>query len=228
MVINRLLHAAANSHAPVLRNEIKKMTTEEIIQFLKSEIAPLEDQNIGLGYRASVYLKDGTYLPAVIFRNPKLKIDLAIKRFNDEKSGKGIFNWGKDKEAYIEIVKLFVIRGNKINDYDIEKVEKSPFAFPIEILKSIRGETTMAWTGFVARMNDGKIFGFGTSFLMEFFQLPNGYKATDIEEIINHSYISTTGELKSHKVPFFQRPDDYDEKLIHRERPYFECYIEGL
>ncbi|MBP6424747.1 MAG: hypothetical protein KA278_03395 [Flavobacterium sp.] len=204
------------------------MTTEEIVKFLKSEIEPLEDQNIGLGYRASVYLKDGTYLPAVIFRNPKLKIDQAIKRFEQEKSGNGIINWGKDKDAFREVVKLFVTRGNKINDYDIEKVEKSPFAFPIEILKTIKGETTMAWTGFVVKMNDGKIFGFGTSYLMEFFQIPNGYKATDIQEIINHSYISKTGDLKSHKVPFFQRPDDYDEKVIHRERPYFECYIEGL
>ena len=204
------------------------MTTEEIIKFLKSEIEPLEDQNIGLGYRASVYLKDGTYLPAVVFRNPKLKVDQAIKRFKEEKSGKGIINWGKEKDTYREIVKLFVTSGNKINDYDIDKVEKSPFAFPIEILKTIRGETTMAWTEFAARMKDGKIFGFGTSFLMDFFQLPNGYKATDIEEIINHSYISKTGELKSHKVPFFQRPDDYNENAIHRERPYFECYLEGL
>jgi hypothetical protein len=204
------------------------MTTEEIIKFLKSEIKPIEDQNIGLGYRASVYLKDGTYLPAVIFRNPKMKVDQAIKRFKEEKSGKGIISWGKDKDAYREIVKLFVTSGNKINDYDIEKVEKSRFAFPIEILKKLRGETTMAWTGFAVRMKDGKIFGFGTSFLTEFFQMPNGYEATDIEEIINHSYISKMGELKSHKVPFFQRPDDYDEKVIHRERPFFECYLEGL
>ena len=211
-----------------LLNKRKEMTTEEIIKFLKSEIEPIEDENIGLGYRASVYLKDGTYLPAVIFRNPNLIVDQAIKRFKEEKSGKGFIDWGKEKDAYREIVKLFVTKGNKINDYDIEKVEESPFAFPIEILKTIRGETTMAWTGFVARMKDGKVFGFGTSFLMEFFQLPNGYDASDIEEIINHSYISKTGELKSHKIPFFQRPDDYDINAIHRERLFFECYLEGL
>lgn len=204
------------------------MTSVEIIEFLKSEIEPIEDQSLGFGYRASVYLKDGTYLPAVVFRNPKLNTDLAIKRFKEEKSGKGIINWGKGKDAYREIVKLFVTGGNRISDYNIEKVQKSPFAFPKEILKTIRGETTMAWTGFAAKMKDGEIFGFGTSFLMDFFQMPEGYQATDIEEIINHSYISKTGELKSHKVPFHDRPDDYDEQALFRERPYFECYLEGL
>ena len=204
------------------------MTNSQIIEFLKSEIEPLEDQFLGLGYRASVYLNDGTYLPAVLFRNPIKKVEQAILRFKQEKTGKGIMNWGKEKDAYNEIVKLFVTKGNKINDYDIEKVERSPFAFSKEILSQIKGETTMAWTGFVVKMRDGKCFGFGTSFLFQFFQIPNGYTSDDISEIINHSYISESGEVKSHKVPFMKRPDDYNMEVINRERPFFECYIEGL
>lgn len=39
-------------------------------------------------------------------------------------------------------------------------------AYSCHALKTIRGETTMAWTGFAGRMKDGKIFGFGTSFLI--------------------------------------------------------------
>lgn len=204
------------------------MNSSEIIEFIKSNIIPLEDQFLGNGYRASVYLKDGTYLPAVMFRNPDKKVKQAIARFKQEKSGKGIINWGSDKDAYREIVKLFVTCGNKINDYDIESVEKSPYAFPNQILKQIKGETTMAWTGFVVKMRDDKCFGFGTSFLFQFFQMPDGYLPKDIKEIINHSYISKTGEVKSHKVPFMKRPDDYDENALHRERLFFECYIDNL
>jgi hypothetical protein len=204
------------------------MSNEEIIKYLRNEIEPMEDQFLGVSYRVSVYLKDGTYLPCVIFRNPEKKIDQAIKRFKEERTGKSIFVKSSGVDGYRDIVKLFVTGGNKINEYDIEKVEKSPFAFPQNILSTIRGETTMAWTGFVAKMKDDNIFGFGTSFLFDFFKMPDGYEANDIKEIINHSYISKTGELKSHKVPFFERPKDYDESVINRERPYFECYLDGL
>lgn len=115
-----------------------------------------------------------------------------------------------------------------MNEYDIKKIEVSPFAFRENILSQIQGETTMSWTGFCAKMNDGKIFGFGTRFLFDFFQMPEGYTSSDISEIISHSYISLSGEVKNHKVPFAKWPTDYDIKAVHREKPFFECYIEGL
>jgi hypothetical protein len=49
-------------------------------------------------------------------------------------------------------------------------------------------------------MKDGTYVGFGTTFHWEFFQMPEGYSVYDIEEIINHSYVLQTGELRSHKV----------------------------
>lgn len=206
---------------------MKSQNTEDIIKFLKENIEPLEDRGYGLGYRASVYLVDGTYLPCVIFRDFKPMVDLAIKRFKEEKSGKGIFSKSSGL-GYSDIIKNFVTRGNCINDYDIDRVESSPFAFPISVLEQIKGETTMAWTGFAAKMKDGKYFGFGTTFLWEFFQLPDGYLVTDIEKIINHSYVLKTGELRPHKVPFFTLPDDYKDAIIYRERPFFGCYLDHL
>ena len=86
----------------------------------------------------------------------------------------------------------------------------------------------MAWTGFGARMKDGKEFAFGTSFHFEFFSMPDGYSANDIHTILNHKYMSTSGELKEHKVLFVAWPDDYDSKAIYRERPFFTCYIDGI
>jgi len=201
--------------------------TEEIINFLKDNIEPLDDNAYGVGYRASAYLTDGTFLPCVIFRNPKTVVNLAIRRFKEEQSGKGIFNRASGL-AYADIVKSFVTKGNCINDYDIERVEKSSHAFPLTIQQQIHGETTMGWTGFAAKMKDGKYFGFGTSFHWEFFQMPEGYSVDDIDEVINHSYVLNSGELKNHEVPFFKHPEDYKDAIIFRARPFFECYLENL
>jgi len=205
---------------------MEQQKIEVIIKFLKNNIEPIEDSFYGYGYRASAYLVDGTFLPCVIFRNPTKIIELAIKRFNDEQSGKSIYK--NSSNGYQEIVKNFVSKGNCVNDYDIARVEKSKFAFPLSILKQIKGETTMSWTGFAIKMKDGKYFGFGTTFLMDFFQMPENYSVSDIDEIINHSYVLKTGELRSHKVPFFTPPDDYNDAVIYRERPFFECYIDDL
>ena len=211
----------------VSHNAMRRQQTKDIIKFLKDNIEPLDDNAYGLGYRASVYLTDGTFLPCVIFRNPKTVINLAIRRFKEEQKGNGIFNRASGV-GYYNIVKNFVTNGNCINDYDIDRVEKSKFAFPLTIQSQIRGETTMGWTGFATKMKDGRHFGFGTTFHWEFFQMPDGYSVDDIEEIINHSYVLKTGELRSHKVPFFEHPVDYKDAVIHRERPFFECYIDNL
>ena len=200
---------------------------QDIIKFLKEHIEPLENNIYGAGYRASAYLTDGTFLPCVVFRNSRNTINLAIRRFKEEQTGKSVFSKSSGL-GYFDIVKNFVTKGNCINEYDIEPVEKSAFAFPLSIQQQIKGETTMGWTGFVVKMKDGKYFGFGSSFLWEFFQMPENYTSDDIDEIINHSYVSKNGELRQHKVPFFNFPDDYKEAVIYRERPFFECYLDEL
>ncbi len=206
---------------------MKKQTTDEIITFLKENIEPLTDNIYGNRYRASVYLVDGTYLPCVIFQNSENLTQLALKRFEDERNRKTLF--GPNPHEYKEIVKHFVTSGNRINEFDIAKVEISKYAFPVDILKQIKGETTMGWTGFSAKMKDGKYVGFGTSFLMEFFELPDNYTADDIVEIINHSYVLPDGTLCEHKLPFFANlNDNYKTAVINKSRPFFECYLEDL
>ena len=195
--------------------------------FIRSNIEPLEDSAYGPGYRASAYLTDGTFLPCVIFRNPSKIVNLAIRRFKEEQSGNGMFSRSSGL-GYLEIVKTFVASGNCVNEYDIERVEKSRYAFPLSVQRQILGETTMGWTGFAARMTDGKYFGFGTTFHWEFFDLPDGYSGEDAVEIVNHSYVLQTGELRSHKVPFLENPDDYKSAVIYREKPFFECFIESI
>lgn len=113
---------------------------KDIINFLKDNIQPLGDNAYGLGYRAAATLKDGTFLPCVIFRNPSTLINLAIRRFKEEQTGKSIFSKSSGL-GYREIVKTFVASGNCVNHYDIVKVDKSRFAFPLDIQKQITGET---------------------------------------------------------------------------------------
>ncbi|WP_346317639.1 hypothetical protein [Chitinophaga sp. YIM B06452] len=198
----------------------------DVISFLKNNIEPVEDSNFGLGYNAAVTLKDGTFLPCVIFRNPSITINLAIKRFKEEQSGKSIFNKSSGL-GYREIVKTFVTSGNRVNHYNIIKVEKSRHAFPIHIRNQIKGETSMSWTAFVARFKDGRALGFGTTWDIEFFDLPTGYQAEDIVEIINHSYLLKSGEIVSHRS--FDRITRKDEMAeINGNKPFFECFIDNL
>ncbi|MDC7998466.1 hypothetical protein [Gilvibacter sediminis] len=203
------------------------MLLEEKIKFLKENVEPIYDEICGNGYRASVYLKDGTYLPCVRFRNPDHKTNQAIKRLDEERKGKSIFS-STSGHGYKEIVELFVTTGNRISEFDIARIELSPYAFSKEILSQIRGETSMGWTGFCAKMTDGKVFGFGTSFSFDFFQMPDGYTAKDVIEIINHSYYAKDGTIKKHKIGSTMQRADYNAELINLSRPFFDCYLKGL
>src|SRR5260221_10973746 len=94
------------------------------------------------------------------------------------KEGAGVF--GSNDDAYKKIVEHFLVSGNRVNDYDIARVEPSKYAIPTELLKQIGGETTMTWTGFVFEMPDGKFIPFGTTFLVAFFDIPDEYTFDDV------------------------------------------------
>ena len=194
---------------------MKSMKKEEIIRFLKDNVEPLEDIAYGNGYRASVQLVDGVFLPCVIFRDPKTIVDLAIRRLKEERFNR-------------ELTSIFVAKGNCVNDHDIASIDISKYAFPLSVLKQVRGETTMSWTAFAAKMKDGKHYGFGTTFLIDFFQMPEGYAVEDIVEIINHTYVLKNGELRPHGTFPTILSDEKNGAVIYRERPYFECFIDGL
>ena len=69
---------------------------EDIINFLRTNIQVPSDATYGQGYRASVILTDGLELPCVVFRNPITIVDLAVRRFKEEQSGKSIFSKSRD------------------------------------------------------------------------------------------------------------------------------------
>jgi len=195
----------------------------KISEFINSGEQPWPDSNYGDGYRCSAYLKDGLFLPCALIRKNTQYVELACRRFEEEKSGKSIFK--SNKNGYREIVKSFVASGNRVNNYDIDSVEKSRFAIPMSLLNQIHGETVMSWTGFVFEMDDGKLFSFGSTFLFAFFNLPDGYNFDNVVKVHNHSFVSDSGELVSIRgIKDFEK--QYNPSKVYRERPYFECYID--
>ncbi len=88
----------------------------------------------------------------------------------------------------------------------------------------------MSWTGWVFEMNDGCKFNFGTTFLMEFFHLPEGYKFEDVAKIFNGSFLDDTGEvlsIRDNRERWLKwTASDNKQHPLHRERPYFVCYVE--
>jgi hypothetical protein len=206
---------------------MNSLPDEDIISFLKNNVQPLEDNAYGIGYRASATLKDGTFLPCVIFRNPSKLVHLAIRRFKEEQTAKSIFS-KLSGVGYRDIVKTFVASGNCLNHYDIARVDKSRFAFPLNIQMQIKGETSMSWTAFVAKFKDGRHLGFGTTWNLEFFDLPDDIQAEDIVEIINHSYLLKTGEIVAHRSSFDRVTRKDELEKIYSDRPFFECYVDNL
>jgi hypothetical protein len=189
------------------------MKKSEIINFLKSNIEPLPDNIFGNRYRASVHLTDGTYLPCVVFQSKTKQLELALKRFEQLKNQPG---------QYRKVVETFIASGSHLADYDILSVEPSPFAWSLNLLKTIHGETVMGWTAFVVEMDDGKRFSYGTSYRMEFFDIPNNYHFNNIKNIYSgmvHSDSEGTRPLTR---------ENHENTNYFREKPFFACYLDEI
>jgi len=189
----------------------------DMVQFARTRLQPISDGTESPAYRCSAFLTDGTYLPCVLLASADAYAQLALRRFDETRKdarlprllgGKRRFGPGM---KYPDIVRTFATRGNRVNHYDIDRLEESPFAISAERLSEIRGETRMGWTQFTVEMNDGSQHFFGTTWIREFFHMPEGYTAKDIVKIHPHPMLAP--------MP---------EGTIYRERPFFTCYIDGL
>jgi hypothetical protein len=117
------------------------MDLSHLVQYLKSQVEPLPDSIYGNRYRASVHLKDSTYLPCVIFQSKQKYVGLAKKRLEEQKR--------HPKRYPSDILEHFIADRSCLALYDILSISTSPFAWPLNILQMIHGETSMGWTAFV-------------------------------------------------------------------------------
>jgi hypothetical protein len=185
----------------------------ETAAYLRHEIEPLPDEFSGPRHRAAVRLKDGTYLPCVVFQDKERQVDLALRRFEQTRHNPDNHRW---------VVSSFVTGASQLSEWEVDIVEHSPYAWDIPTLKQIGGETAMSWTAFVTEMRDGRMMPYGTSFSVEFFYLPVGYGFRDIARIHNGMLYSETFGL----TPW--TPDLHKQVEVYREKPYFTCYLAGL
>lgn len=185
------------------------MTESEIVEYARKNLERIECHYDGPMYRCAAYLTDGVYLPCVVIADVAARVRLAKHRFEETLAdshlpeSKQRFGAGMRHD---DIVRVFVAGGNHIDSYAIARLEKSRFAIPRDRMREIKGETKMSWTQFVAVMKDGKRVAFGTTFFLDFFDMPDGYSGEDIVEIISHGSGDPT----------------------YRERPFFRCFVEGL
>ena len=190
------------------------MKSTEVAAFLKGHVVPLADTIYGPRYRAAATLTDGTFLPCVVFQSQQRQVNLALKRFAETSA--------RSEREYRGVVESFVASGSRLAAWSIKSVELSPFAWDVDLLRTIEGETTMGWTAFVAEMRDGKMFSMGTTFSYEFFDLPSGYAPKDIKTIHSGMVYSESGGLKPFSL------DSMQSLTVFREKPFFTCYIDGL
>ena len=197
---------------------------KSFVEQVVGRVEPIEDRFYGRRYRCSLTLKDGTFIPCAVIQSKSRLIDLAKRRITEEMGGAGIL---RGEDPYGQIVASFVTNSNRIADYHVQSASESKFAIPLPLLREIHGETTMGWTGWVFRMTDGGVFSYGSTFSMEFFQLPEGYEFSDVEEVINHAFVDSSGAVS----PLRQGaglPPDYPLNSVLRERAFFICAVDGI
>jgi hypothetical protein len=194
------------------------------VKAITDTVAPLDDSTYGPRYRCCLTLKDGTFLPCAVLQPKQRIVDLAKRRIREEFEGRGFF--GGD-DPYGQIVSTFVAGGNRISDYEVLSAGKSRHAIPLSLLSQIHGETTMGWTGWVFCMKDGRLFSYGSSFSFEFFQLPEGYDFSDVEEVINDSFVDSNGAI-ARLERGAHLPDGYPTDSVFRERVFFTCAVDGV
>lgn len=189
-----------------------------------STIEPIADDSYGPIYRCSATLEDGTLLPCVTVQSRSAIVNLAKLRITEIVKGRSRL---RSDDPLGDMIDSFASSGTQVSDYKVRSIGISRFAVPIRLMDEIHGETTMAWTGWVFRMRDGRCFSYGSPFRWDFLDLPDGYEFSDLVEVINHSYVDSDGQVK----PLRQGgllPEGYGRDYVLRERIHFICYVDGI
>jgi hypothetical protein len=184
----------------------------ELASQLENLFEPFANEFYGPLYRCAAHLKDGTYLPCVVFSSRKRQIDILEQRFN-EVVEKPI--------QFRQCVEWFCTSGSRVDVHSIAAITSSPYALTNSLISQILGETSMGWTCFVMEMRDGVLFNCGTSFERFFFELPDGYVIADIKEIHSNKVVDVSGELVSGRNARTAGP-------FLREKSHFSCYLTSL
>lgn len=197
---------------------------DEFFQKIIASVEPLPDPIYGPRYRCALTLKDGTNLPCAVLQSRAKLVELAKRRLKEESSWKKRLS---ADDSYARVLSSFLSAHNRVADYEVAACGPSKFAPPVALGRQIRGETTMGWTGWVFEMKDGRMFAYGSSYHMEFLDLPEGYGFGDVAKVHNHSFLSAGGALMN-LVQGGALPARYPAEGLLKARVFFTCYIDGI
>jgi len=177
----------------------------ELAKWLRNHIEPVSSFETKDTYRAAAHLTDGTFLPCVVFSNPAERLKLALRRFEETRKDRSL----DPSINYEAIVKAFAIDGSRVSAWQIARIDHSRFAIPAKLRDVVfaAGETRMSWIQFVGTMADGSSHSFGSPFNIEFFDMPEGYSAKDMVEVVSHT--QTDGRR-------------------YNDLPFFDCFLDDL
>jgi hypothetical protein len=188
------------------------MQSRYIVTFAQLELEAVTRYRIdGNTYRCAAYLRDGVYLPCVLLSSRERRVEWAVRntldRLEDSKKPPETRRFGHGM-GMPNLVALYAASDNRVQAYDIARLEPSPYAIPMEQLQGIKRETSMSWTQFVATMVDGTEAAFGASGYYElFYEMPDGYTGKDIVAV---------------------RPHETLPGKVWGDKPFFTCYVDGL
>jgi hypothetical protein len=168
---------------------------EEFYKFLEKEIEPISFGELKeTAYRASVYLLDNTYIPCVLFRNSYAQTDRAIRTFDETRNKIP----ADPRIGYRQHVRAFTTGDNIIASDIISRIEKSPFAISTACYLELSAMMELEGGGisFLGKMKDGQKFNYFIDSDVEFIEMPNGYVASQLIEIIPHTRRDDFKDLK--------------------------------
>ncbi|MBC7768700.1 MAG: hypothetical protein H7124_07925 [Phycisphaerales bacterium] len=161
----------------------------------------------GPGHRCSVWLTDGTHLPCILMERVGPYADRLREIVDQELRGEG--SYALTANPVREALKTQFAGSNHVTLHDVARIEPSPFAIPMRLLRQVSGETATDLWLFSLETADARRFTFRGSHLaqMLFFDLPEGVHFGDFTKVHNLRRGRSSG-------PTFEA------------RPFFRCLVD--
>jgi hypothetical protein len=143
-----------------------------------------------------------------MFRDYSDIVELAIRRFEATREiPSSPSSTRLNPIGYYDVVKQFVCGSNRVEYYEVVRVEKCRYTIPGKLREKVCtiNQSRMTWTSFSGRMYDGQEFWFGTPVNSYFFEMPDGYSGSNLVDVTPHQNL--TGKYVNGKT-------------------YFNCYLE--
>jgi hypothetical protein len=131
-------------------------------------------------FRCSARLLDGTYLPCLVLREAAAEVEMVLSGWRASRLAEP----PSSDEVYESNFKAIAVGGSRVSLEQIRELETSPYAISWDLLQTLPGEVDWHLLTFTGVMDDGARFLFHTSMTVAFFEMPEGYSAQRVRQVI--------------------------------------------